>query len=137
MNKDIENNIVRILKKIRETRKTKGFTHENMAHELNMSPSAYNKLEQSKTILSLERLLRIKEILELDYNDLFEIRTGDTFNQDLKDNSVGRQELKDNSIAHVENLYTDNKEITEKLIQTQQSEIHFLRDLLAKSATSK
>ena len=59
-NKDIATNVENILKKIRETRKLKGLSHENMAFELDMSPSAYNKLERSETILSLERLLKIK-----------------------------------------------------------------------------
>ena len=112
-------NIDKILKKIRDTRKNKGFSHENMAHELNMSPSAYNKLERSETTLSLERLLKIKDILDLPFSDLFELKTGDTFNQDLKDNAIG----------NVQNLYQENKEINEKLIQTLQEEIVFLRGL--------
>lgn len=113
-------NIDKILKKIRETRKIKGFSHENMAHELDMSPSAYNKLERSETTLSLERLLKIKDILDLPFSDLFEIKAGDTFNQDLKDNAIG----------NVQNLYQENKEINEKLIQTLQDEIVFLRKLI-------
>ena len=112
-------NIDKILKKIRDTRKNKGFSHENMAHELKISPSAYNKLERSETTLSLERLLKIKDILDLPFSDLFELKTGDTFNQDLKDNAIG----------NVQNLYQENKEINEKLIQTLQEEIVFLRGL--------
>ena len=42
--------ILKILKKIREIRKIKGFSHENMAFELNMSASSYNKLERSEII---------------------------------------------------------------------------------------
>ncbi len=121
-NKEVTDSVEKILKKIRETRKLKGLSHENMAFELDMSPSAYNKLERSETTLSLERLLKIRQILDLPYSDLFEIKTGDTFNQDLKDNAVG----------YVKHLYQENKEITEKLIETQQSEIQFLRELLAK-----
>lgn len=113
-------NIDKILKKIRDTRKNKGLSHENMAQELNMSPSAYNKLERSETTLSLERLLKIKDILDLPFSDLFELKTGDTYNQDLKDNAIG----------NVQNLYQENKEINEKLIQTLQEEIVFLRGLL-------
>ncbi len=132
MDKAITENIEKILKKIRETRKIKGLSHENMAHELEMSSSAYNKLERSETTLSLERLLKIKEILDLTFSDLFDLKTGDTFHQDLKDNSVGHQELKDNAIAHVENLYADNKETNEKFIKSLQDEILFLRNLVGK-----
>lgn len=123
INKEVTDSVEKILKKIRETRKLKGLSNESMAFELDMSPSAYNKLERSETTLSLERLLKIRQILDLPYSDLFEIKTGDTFNQDLKDNAVG----------YVKHLYQENKEITQKLIETQQSEIQFLRELLAKS----
>ena len=121
INKEVTDSVEKILKKIRETRKLKGLSHESMAFELDMSPSAYNKLERSETTLSLERLLKIRQILDLPYSDLFEIKTGDTFNQDLKDNAVG----------YVKHLYQENKEVTQKLIETQQSEIQFLRELLA------
>jgi len=119
MEEKITTNIDKILKKIRDTRKNKGLSHENMAQELNMSPSAYNKLERSETTLSLERLLKIKDILDLPFADLFELKTGDTYNQDLKDNAIG----------NVQNLYQENKEINEKLIKTLQEEIIFLRGL--------
>ena len=119
MEEKIATNIKKILKMIRDARKIKGLTHENMAYELNMSPSAYNKLERSETTLSLERLLKIKDILDLPFSDLFELKTDYTFNQDLKDNAIG----------NVQNLYQENKEINEKLIQTLQEEIVFLRGL--------
>jgi transcriptional regulator with XRE-family HTH domain len=35
-----------IVSKIKEKRKLKGFSHENMAHELRISSSAYNKIER-------------------------------------------------------------------------------------------
>ena len=117
--KIISENVEKILKKIRETRKTKGLSHENMAHELNMSSSAYNKLERSETTLSLERLLKIKEILELPFSDLFEINNGDVYNQDLKDSSIGS----------VKNLYHDTND---KFIVSLQDEIKFLREQLIK-----
>ena len=118
-NKDIATNVENILKKIRETRKLKGLSHENMAFELDMSPSAYNKLERSETILSLERLLKIKHILNLPFSDLFDIKTGDVYHQDLKDGSIGS----------VRNLY---QETNDKFIDSLQTEVQFLRDQLNK-----
>ena len=64
-NKEVTDSVEKILKKIRETRKLKGLSHENMAFELDMSPSAYNKLERSETTLSLERLLKITHNLRV------------------------------------------------------------------------
>lgn len=133
--KEIEDCIARILKKIREARKLKGLSYENMALELNISPSAHNKLERSETTLSLERLLKIRQILDLSFSDLFEIKTGNVYNQDLKDHAIGHLDLKDYSIAYqqVENLYQDNKETNEKFIKSQQDEITFLRELIGKT----
>ena len=54
--------MVNVINKIREFRKKKGYSHEYMAHELNMSQVAYSKIEKSETKLSVERLYRIAEI---------------------------------------------------------------------------
>lgn len=117
--KEIAANVESILKKIRETRKLRGLSHENMAFELDMSPSAYNKLERSETVLSLERLLKIKQILDLPFSDLFDIKTGDVYHQDLKDSAIGS----------VRNLY---HETNDKFILSLQSEVEFLRDQISR-----
>ena len=121
--------IEKVLKKIRETRKNKGLSHENMANELNMSPSAYNKLERGETILSLERLLKISEILEVNVGDILDIVPTNQFNQTNKENSTAY-------LQQTANFYQENKEVYDKLITTQQNEIQFLRELLAKTTTT-
>jgi len=110
MDKSYTEKIDKVLKRIRENRKTKGYSHDYMAAMLDISPSAYNKLERNETNLSLERLLVITDILELPITEVLDIKTGDTYNQDLKDNSIGR----------VENLNQDNKDKTEKIEQLYQ-----------------
>ena len=114
-------NTDKILKKIREARKNKGLSHESMAFELDMSPSAYNKLERCETTLSLERFFKIIEILNIPLTDAFDIKTGDTLNQDLKDQAIGK----------VEHLYQENKEVYEKLIAAKDEQINLLKELLA------
>lgn len=117
--------VEKILKKIREVRKNSGLSHESMAVELDISPSAYNKLEQNVTNLSLERFLRIIEILRMPITDAFDIKTGDILHQDLKDHSIGK----------VETLYQENKEVYEKLIQSKNDQIELLNTFLKKSKT--
>ena len=121
MEKNTASGTDKILKKIRETRKIKGLSHESMAFELDMSPSAYNKLERCETTLSLDRFFKIIEILNIPLNDAFDIKTGDTLNQELKDNAIGK----------VETLYQENKEVYEKLIQSKDDQINLLKELLA------
>ena len=113
MENKLSERVEKTLKKIREARKTKGFSHESMAFELDMSPSAYNKLEHSITTLSLERFLKISEILNMPITEAFDIKTGDVLNQELKDNAIGK----------VETLYQENKEKSEKIEQLYESRL--------------
>ncbi len=106
MENDLSVKVEKIVKRIREVRKQKGLSHDNMAHELDMSTSAYNKLERGETTLSLERLFKIIQVLEISLSDVFEIKNGDII-QDLKDHSIGK----------VETLNQENKEKSEKIIE--------------------
>jgi transcriptional regulator with XRE-family HTH domain len=98
-----------------------------MAHQLEMSQPAYSKIEKNETVLSVDRLYKIAEILETPIIDILDINPNTIYNQTNNDSAtfIGHQQ--------VEHLYQDNKEVTQKLIETQQSEIKFLRELLGKS----
>jgi transcriptional regulator with XRE-family HTH domain len=98
-----------ILDKIKDIRKQKGFSHEYMAHKLDMSQPAYSKIEKNETVLSVDRLFKIAEILETPVNDILEINPNNIYHQNNNDNGtfIGHQE--------VEHLYQDNKEKSEKI----------------------
>lgn len=55
---------------IRKTRFNKGYTQEDMAFELQISQSQYNRLENGENKFSLEKLSRVLEILELKPNEI-------------------------------------------------------------------
>ena len=61
------NDIARNIKQIREL---KSFTQEYMAGELSMSQPSYAKIEQGLTILKIDRLQQIADILEVDLSTL-------------------------------------------------------------------
>lgn len=131
MEKDCTLQVEKILQKIKEVRRNKGFSNEYMAHMLDMSVSAYNKLERNETTLSVERLLIISNILELSLTEVFEIRTGDVLNQNFKDNT--------NAIGKIETYYQDNQEKIQKieelyrlLIKEKDEKIAFLRSVIDK-----
>lgn len=116
-------------KKIQENRKLKGFSQEYMASVLEISVSAYNKLERNETTLSVERLLSITNILEIPLSEMLEIKTGENSNQDLKDFSVEKmltlyQENKDKT-KKIEELYYD-------LLKEKDETIIVLKNLLYK-----
>lgn len=120
MEHKISEKVEKILKLIRDSRKKHGLSHENMAHELDISVSAYNKLERSETVLSLDRLFKIAEILKMPLSEVFEIKTGDTLHQNLNDNSIGK----------VDNLQQENKEKSQQIIKLYEMHITELNDRL-------
>ncbi len=96
-----------ILKRIKENRKKKGFTYDNMANELNTSPAAYRKIELNQTKLTVERLYQIANIIETKVEDLLDIKADKFYKQDIKENGIGCQDI--------EHFYSDNKEKSDKI----------------------
>jgi transcriptional regulator with XRE-family HTH domain len=56
--------------KIRKLRKDLGLTQENMAEYLGISQNAYSLIEQGKTKIEINRLIRIKDKLQVGLKDL-------------------------------------------------------------------
>jgi transcriptional regulator with XRE-family HTH domain len=73
--KSATNDIARNIKQIREL---KTFTQEYMAQELGISQPAYVKIEQGLTVLKIDRLQQIADILEVDISTL--LNTTNIFN---------------------------------------------------------
>lgn len=121
---DIQTALINIISKISEKRKQKGYSVENMAHELRLSNSAYNKIERGDTKLTVERLLQIHTILDISLGDLFDINTENIYHQNLNDQAVGHQEI--------QNLYQNSLDLTDKLVMSLKEEITFLRQQLDK-----
>jgi len=121
-------NIKMVLEKLKEIRKEKGYSHENMANELGISQAAYTNIERNDSKLTVERLIRISEILEKPVFTFFEANPNNIYNQNNCDNAI----------AHIDNLYHDNKDAYHKLsesyessIQNLKDEVEFLRGLLS------
>ena len=67
-----------IARNIKQIRELKSFTQEYMAQELDISQPAYVKIEKGLTILKIDRLQRIADILEVDVSTL--LNTTNIFN---------------------------------------------------------
>lgn len=115
----IDLKVEKVLNKIIEKRKEIGLSMENISNDLGISIGAYNKIEKGETKLSLERLFEILEVLKVDISEIFEIKVDHVYNQNFKDNSVFHQEI--------QNLYQDNKELVQNLVDSLKNEIEFLR----------
>lgn len=111
----------KIIKKIAEIRSKKGFSYENMAHDLDLSTSAYRKIETGETKLTVERLVDISKILETPLNDLLETESQKNFHQEIHENGTGYQAV-DN-----ENIYYEYSEVSKKLIEVYEQQIKDLK----------
>jgi len=118
--------IEQVISKIASVRIKSGYTLENMAHELNITPAAYRKIETGETKLTVERLFCIAEILKIPLSNLLEIGN-DVFQQTNNENSTGCYQQK------IENFYQENKEVYEKLLKSKDEQISLLKSIIEKS----
>ncbi|HEX8514640.1 MAG TPA: helix-turn-helix transcriptional regulator [Bacteroidia bacterium] len=59
--------------KIRYFRKRKGFSQEDLAHELDVSLTAYSKIERNITDINFSRLLQIAKVLNVSLIQLLSV----------------------------------------------------------------
>lgn len=116
----------KIIEKIAQHRNRKGYTYENMADELELTPAAYRKIETGETKLTVERLFRISAILETPISEFLQIDGVNLMQNNYNNTNVFQQKI--------EHFYQENKEITDQLIKAKdqlieqlQKEIEFLR----------
>ena len=109
----------KIIEKISQLRNRKGYTYENMADELELTPAAYRKIETGETKLSVERLFRISNILEAPINEILE-----TENISQNQNNYHNENVYQQKIEH---FYQENKEITDQLIKSKDQLIEVLQ----------
>lgn len=116
----------KIIEKIAQHRSKKGYTFENMAHELNITPAAYRKIETGETKLSVERLMKISEILNEDLSNLLDISTKSTINtQANQGDGYGYVETINNDYK---DIIKDLKEAYDKIIKSKDEQILLLKE---------
>jgi len=114
-----ENKTDKLIKKIAGTRAKKGFSYENIAFELSITPAAYRKIEIGATKLTVERLFQLSKILNVSLSELLEIGN-DSLQQTNNENATGYQQK-------IENFYQDNKEMSQTLVDSLKDEVTYLK----------
>ena len=95
--------------RIRKLREEKKITQEKMAFELDLSSqSNYNRLEKDDRRLTVPKLQKISEILKVTISQLFNEQTSKLIHQHDNQNPTA---------YNVENLYQDNCELKDKVIE--------------------
>lgn len=119
----------KIIEKIAQQRNKKGYTYENMAHELDITPAAYRKIETGETKLSVERLMKISEILGEDLSNLLDINNKNTIHSlSNEGNGNGYVEIINNDYK---DIIKDIKEAYDKLIQSKDDQIAMLKEQIS------
>ncbi len=106
--------------RIRSFREAKGYTQEYMAEMLDICQSTYANLESGKSSLTIDRLLEIAEILELDFHLLLEING--------KGHADGKSTVRD--VPSGDHFHEETKQLYEQLVKDLRSEIEFLRSMI-------
>ena len=100
----------KILKKITECRRERGFTFENIGLELGITMAAYRKIEIGETKLTVERLFKISKILNLPITD-FIVLHSEYSNGNLK-----------------KEFSLDDKDFVKQLLDSKDEQIFLLRE---------
>jgi transcriptional regulator with XRE-family HTH domain len=77
-----------IIERIRDLRRIRGYSYENMATGLKISVSAYRKIEKNETNLTVERLFQIAKLLKTSVHQLIDINGLAYFQQEITDNEI-------------------------------------------------
>ncbi len=104
--------------KIRKFRMIRGYTQEFMADKLHVAQNTYSKYENNSERLPIETVERIAEILDVSTNDLLSNDPIIINNQAPNHGAQGR----------IENFYSEQKELYEKLLDSKNKEIERLTE---------
>ncbi len=109
--------------KIKKVRELRNFTQEYMATQIGMTQESYSKIEANRNNVSITKLEKISQILEVGICDLLNFDEKKVL---LNINENNQQNAQIGYFGEVETLKT----LYDKIIEQQRSEIDFLRSLL-------
>jgi len=108
--------------KIRMIRELRGFSQENMAAKLDMNQASYSRIENNQTKLDTIMLEKIARELGVTPIDILS-------HEPTVVNFAPNQGTQ--GIGHIENFYSFQKDLVEKVIQSKDQEITNLKDVIA------
>lgn len=112
--------------KIKKIREIKGYSQEYIASKMSITQNSYSKIERGETNLSLNKVMEICSILEIDLNTLMNFDEKMIFNNCTQSGNVGENN------TFVFNAAEKMQELFERIIKTKDAEIERLHNLLNK-----
>ena len=107
--------------RIRAIRESRGYTQEYMAEMMGICQSTYAHLESGKTRLSIDRLIQIAALLEVDVTQLIEIHSV---------HAVGERMMDSQNKMNSTVMEPGAQKVYDTLIEELRAEIQFLRSLV-------
>ncbi len=114
--------------KIKKLRELKNLTQEHLAEQLNITQSAYSKIENNEVEISYSKLEHIAKVLELSPADVIKFNEHLVFN--VMHNKTGNGMVA-NQISPIE------KQLYEDLVKALKDENTFLKNILDKVLLSE
>ncbi|MDP1746056.1 MAG: helix-turn-helix transcriptional regulator [Bacteroidota bacterium] len=107
---------------IKKFRELKNITRETLASELDMSVSGYSKIERGEIDLTLSRIQKIAQILDVDMSQILNFDASQIFN-------VSNNNLVQGLGAKAENMHFHTDDYKEKYIKVLEAEIIRLKKI--------
>lgn len=120
--------IEEVLNKLKIARSEKGYSHDNMAHGLGISQASYTNIEKNNSKITVERLIKIAEILDKHICYFFES------DSTVKINGYNQLSKFENVVALYQQVIDTNVQLTknyELTIQIMKDDLAFLRQIIA------
>ena len=110
--------------KIRKIREIKGYSQEYIASKMSIKQNSYSKLESGETNLSIDRLMEICSVLEIELSTLMNFDEKMVFNNCTQNGNFGENNtFVFNAVEKIQELY-------ERIIKAKNEEIETLNKLL-------
>ena len=100
-----------IIENIKKFRELKNLTRDEVAEKLEMSLSGYSKLERGDVELTISKLYRISEILEVDVSQILNFDASKVFN--IKDHGIANVDIQ----SQINNFNDEYKDKYIKLLE--------------------
>ncbi|MFI5161943.1 MAG: helix-turn-helix domain-containing protein [Sphingobacteriales bacterium] len=114
--------------KIRMVRESRGYSQEYVASKIDLDQSSYSRLESNQTKLDVDTLTKLADVLGVPAADLL---TSEPAVVNFAPNQ-GTQ-----GIGHIENFYSFQKDLVEKVINSKDQEIASLKEVIGNLVKDK
>lgn len=109
-------------KNIKHLREFKNYTQEFMADELGISQRAFSSIENGSTHLTVDRLYKIANILQVSVGEIIGVETHNIYNTHFNNNATNNK----GDLVFTKEPFDKERELYERLLTSKDDEIAVL-----------